>query len=472
MSTLNVFTELEINNNLDIAGNLKVTNDSHLNTIISNHTTDIHTNGNYIDISGSALIIPRSSTSNRINTDTQPNLAQLGMIVYDTTKHQYLGIVEYEGQKKWAGLGGVISIDQKTRIEAYNDNDPAPDISGLHFYTNDVHRMIINKQGNVGIGTKFPTSGLSIIGGRQDGGDSDTHPIGCHLGQDNKKAYLELCDLCGCRIDFANGSNDFSGRILYDHEHSMSICTNSTEKIKILQDGKVGINVANPTSALSIVGGRVDESHPIGCHLGQDGNKSYLELCGSDGGYLDFAKGDSSDDYRGRIFYDNNSNFMSFSTVALERMRIHSSGNVGIGTITPDYLLHVAGTTLIDQQLLVKGDVVAFYNSSDKSLKTNIETIKNPLKILENIRGVRFNWNEKARDINKDVDLNKKEMGVIAQEVEEHIPEIIKEGLSGYKAVRYEKLSPLLIQCIKEQQTQIQSLQKQINELKNLCKKC
>ena len=117
-------------------------------------------------------------------------------------------------------------------------------------------------------------------------------------------------------------------------------------------------------------------------------------------------------------------------------------------------------------QLRVTDDITAFYTSSDERLKTNIETIENSIGILKKIRGVRFNWNELAKSINNNVDLEKKELGVIAQELENEIPEILKEGLSGYKAVRYDKITPLLIECIKNQQEQIEKIGKDIEELK------
>ena len=59
-------------------------------------------------------------------------------------------------------------------------------------------------------------------------------------------------------------------------------------------------------------------------------------------------------------------------------------------------------------------------------------------------------------------------MGVIAQEIEDHIPEVIKDGLQGYKAVRYEKIVPLLIETIKEQQEQINKLNDRLEKLENM----
>ena len=72
---------------------------------------------------------------------------------------------------------------------------------------------------------------------------------------------------------------------------------------------------------------------------------------------------------------------------------------------------------------------------------------------------VRFNWNDEAKEINEFVDLDKREIGVLAQEVEKELPEVIKEGFSGYKAVRYEKIIPVLIEGMKEQQSKINTLE-------------
>ena len=100
-------------------------------------------------------------------------------------------------------------------------------------------------------------------------------------------------------------------------------------------------------------------------------------------------------------------------------------------------------------------DITAYY-SSDKRLKDNIKKIENPLEKLEKINGYTFDWIPK-----ENIHSNEgKDIGVIAQEIEEVIPEITTTRDNGYKAVKYEKVIPLLIECIKEQQ-------EQINELKN-----
>ena len=100
-------------------------------------------------------------------------------------------------------------------------------------------------------------------------------------------------------------------------------------------------------------------------------------------------------------------------------------------------------------------DVVAFY-SSDKRLKDNIETIKSPLEKLDKINGVEFDWIPK-----EGIHENEgHDIGVIAQEVEKVIPEIVQTRDNGYKAVKYEKIVPLLIESIKELKAEIEELKK------------
>ena len=114
-----------------------------------------------------------------------------------------------------------------------------------------------------------------------------------------------------------------------------------------------------------------------------------------------------------------------------------------------------SSTLALGGALTVKGDITAF-QTSDSRLKQNIKLIENPLDKLKQINGYTFDWIE-----NSEIHNNKgHDIGVIAQEVEAVISEATATRDSGYKAVRYEKLVPFLIACIKE-------LQKQIDDLKN-----
>ena len=107
-------------------------------------------------------------------------------------------------------------------------------------------------------------------------------------------------------------------------------------------------------------------------------------------------------------------------------------------------------------------DVVA-YSTSDKRLKENIKPLDNALDKVMKISGVEFDWKELTEKEKKTIHGNEgHDVGVIAQEIEEVLPEVVTTRDNGYKAVKYEKIVPLLIEAIKEQQVQIDELKTQI----------
>ena len=104
------------------------------------------------------------------------------------------------------------------------------------------------------------------------------------------------------------------------------------------------------------------------------------------------------------------------------------------------------------------GDVVAFA-SSDERLKNNLSPISNSLEKVGQLKGYEFDWNDKQQVYSGH------DVGVIAQEVEKVVPEIVEtREHDGYKAVKYEKLVPLLINAIND-------LKAEIEELKDINKK-
>ena len=114
-------------------------------------------------------------------------------------------------------------------------------------------------------------------------------------------------------------------------------------------------------------------------------------------------------------------------------------------------------------------DVIAFSSTiSDERLKDEVKTIEFALDKINNLRGVEYVWNRGGREGEKD-------LGVIAQEVEKVIPEIVRDKEmplmddSGetYKTVDYEKLTAVLIEGVKEQQKQIDELRKELREMKD-----
>ena len=116
-------------------------------------------------------------------------------------------------------------------------------------------------------------------------------------------------------------------------------------------------------------------------------------------------------------------------------------------------------------KLMAENDVIAF--ASDKRLKENIVEISNPLDKIQQVRGVYFDWNQKSKEEGFKAAREKNEIGMIAQEVEQIIPQAIEPAPFNkeYKTIKYDRLIPLLVECIKDQQKQIDNL-KQIIEQK------
>ena len=119
--------------------------------------------------------------------------------------------------------------------------------------------------------------------------------------------------------------------------------------------------------------------------------------------------------------------------------------------------LKVTGGVGISGALNVGGDVVA-YASSDERLKDNIELISNPIEKVQSLKGVTWNWNDNADELQQSLP----NVGVIAQDVEKVLPQLVTDRDNGYKGVDYAKLTGLLIEAIKEQQKEIDILKEKL----------
>lgn len=94
-----------------------------------------------------------------------------------------------------------------------------------------------------------------------------------------------------------------------------------------------------------------------------------------------------------------------------------------------------------------------FTSLSDATKKTNIRPIENPIEITKQLDGVRFDW----------IENNQPSLGLIAQEVEKVIPELVETNSDGIKTLNYSSMVGLLIEAIKEQQVRIEELERKLN---------
>ena len=124
----------------------------------------------------------------------------------------------------------------------------------------------------------------------------------------------------------------------------------------------------------------------------------------------------------------------------------------GVGTAA-------SGTT---GEIRATNDVTAFY-SSDVALKENIVNIPNALEAVKKLNGVLFDWKKSYIDKRGGEDgyfVRKRDVGVIAQEVEKVLPEAVGQRPDGIKAVKYDRLTCLLIEAVKQLQDKVESLTK------------
>ncbi|MDD2870554.1 MAG: tail fiber domain-containing protein [Candidatus Gracilibacteria bacterium] len=271
--------------------------------------------------------------------------------------------------------------------------------------------------------------------------------------------------------------------------------------------GNVGFNGTNPTTSTTTNDGfriRTDEN--------------YLGV-GFD--YTIFEKTDTNaPDPDGGIAFTNVGNDGVIDT----SMSIKGNGNIGMGTTIPEQKLHVVGNTKVTGNTYNQGNIylnnaapttfyqdtdhrsamihvnsnlfyilrgcgtnsdtrcqynsawplyinlennnahfggnlygLSYNTSSDKRLKKNINTLDNSLEKVSKLRGVSFDWKTTGE----------KEIGLIAQEVEEVYPDLVDTDEKGMKSVKYSNLVAPMIESIKELKKQNEDLQKRLEILEN-----
>jgi hypothetical protein len=131
---------------------------------------------------------------------------------------------------------------------------------------------------------------------------------------------------------------------------------------------------------------------------------------------------------------------------------------------TPEPLIYgdfAEGLVQVTGNLYASGEVAS---NSDARLKTNIIPLTSGLDIILALNGYYYDWNSKAKKEKKLS--NEKQIGFVAQEVEKVVPEIVTTAPNGYKAINYTKVAPIIVEAIKEQQKEIETLKKENSELK------
>lgn len=292
-----------------------------------------------------------------------------------------------------------------------------------------------------GIGTTTPVNKLEVVTTAADPASSGTAANGnLRLGATSTNVHV---------LDFGLSSTS-----TYSWLQARSKSAYGTTYNLALNPigGNVGIGTSAPGSLLTV--GRADGTIPAeialnpAATINEGGQISIRKsLTGSTLDWTIDQYGTTASNARLRIFAGGSET----SGIA-----ILENGNVGIGNNAP--------TT----KLYVNGDITAnsIAGTSDLRFKTNVRSISSPLEKVKSLRGVYFNWDQKTFPDKNFSD--KTELGFIAQEVEKVLPEVVSKDKTAeeYRSVKYDKVVALLVEAIKEQQKQIDSLKSQVKKLK------
>jgi len=176
------------------------------------------------------------------------------------------------------------------------------------------------------------------------------------------------------------------------------------------------------------------------------------------GSYAGLVVGEDNDN-RGFVTWNINANFLGLGVeddgTQYSSMLTLRDGMVGINTTSPSVDLHVVG------DICYTGSIGS---CSDIRYKRDISTLSHAIEKVNQIRGVSFGWRQEDYPELRFSD--KPQVGFIAQELLDIVPEVVSEDNDGYLNVDYSKLTPVLVEAIKEQQEQIEKQQELIDDLR------
>jgi hypothetical protein len=275
----------------------------------------------------------------------------------------------------------------------------------LAFGTNNTTQVTIKNNGNVGIGTTSPAQKLEVAG------------------------KIRLTD--DIQLWSANPTILWESGALRFYNNSTA-----TERMRITAAGDVGIGTTSPAFPLHVA--RSSGDSVIVADSGAAYNSQFrFQEAGALTAAITFVSSDDS-----LRFYNGG-----------DRFTILSNGNVGIGTTSPSYKLHVEGNTS-GISIYASHDIAAF---SDITVKKEVKKIENAIEKVKELNGYTY--------VRTDDETGTRRAGVIAQEVQKVLPEVVSANPDGTLNVAYSNMIALLIEGMKEQQATIERLENRIKML-------
>ncbi|MCC6962903.1 MAG: tail fiber domain-containing protein [candidate division Zixibacteria bacterium] len=289
--------------------------------------------------------------------------------------------------------------------------------------------LYIEPNGDVGLGTASPSTGAVNRASR--------------VLEIN--APMNTAVNSGAALTLVDGNLGYAWDIIATSSsgNNLGIFANGTGRLYLEPDGDLGLGSTTPSTGAVNVASRVLEiSAPFVA-----ANNSGAALTLTDGSFGSAWDIVATSQTGGFAIYGNNN----------QAIFIKPTGEVGIGTSSPSTDLHVAGN------ICYTGTIGA---CSDERFKTDVHGLSNALDKVMQLRGVSYLWKQAEYPDRKFDD--RRQIGFIAQEIELLFPEMVMTDADGFKSVDYGRLTPVLVEAIREQQKQIDELNGLRGELARL----
>lgn len=371
---------------------------------------------------------------------------------------------------------------------------PSADEGSLNFWTNGSSRLVINRTGNVGIGTTSPLDKLDVEGNLNLGSDTNgaysyrfNNRSDYGLYKPTNSFNLVLSGLEDVRINL-DSNNNGTGHV-FSIAHDGNLESGGNELFRVQDDGKVGIGTTAPTTELHVRKDQTSittinvENQSAGvasAALSAVSNSTAiaLEALSNNWGIMSRIRtpGDFGIAVNGSyaLFIEHNSNGLSVGDYGRNQVisptdGLVVSGNVGIGTSSPGYKLDVNGDVNIAAASILRfgGNQICTNagcsTPSDERLKENIKPLQNSLDKILKVRGVEYDYKDKLKFTSQH------QIGLIAQDIEKVFPEVVlNDSKTTLKSVAYDRLVAPIIEAVKALSHRIhhtETEQKKISDL-------